>query len=366
MTPPPELDYPFSELPEPGSVIDVAPGIKWLRMPLPMALDHINLYLVEDHDGWWVIDTGIGLQDTRDLWQKILENELEGKPVKAVLCTHMHPDHIGQAGWLCDSWRVPLYMSAPDYYQACTYLATKSSDMKWTTEEFFRRAGLGDDFIDTLKNRIGSFGSIVGQLPGAFRRLTDGLYITIGDHRWRVVTGYGHSPEHACLYSESLNVLISGDQAIPRITSNISVGPGEPEANPLRAWLESHQKFIDLLPPDPLVLPSHNTPFYGLHARLHYLVAHHEDHMLALEEACVVPQTPVQLLPVLFKRELKGDQLHMALGECIAHLHLLMQRGAVAREIGEDGHYYFKSIDESIAIRARPGTHALDDAPIVV
>jgi glyoxylase-like metal-dependent hydrolase (beta-lactamase superfamily II) len=361
-----ELQYPFDTLPEPGGIIDVAPGIKWLRMPLPMALDHINLYLVEDHDGWWVIDTGMGLGNTQELWQKVMDNELQGKPIKAVLCTHMHPDHIGQAGWICDNWRVPLYMSSPDYYQARSFRSMTSSELNWTTEQFYRRAGLGDDFIENMKKNMGGFAKITEPMPTAFHRLIDGQYLTIGDDSWRVITGYGHCPEHICLYSETQNILISGDQVIPRITSNVSVNPGEPEANPLRVWLESHQKFLDLLPPDPLILPSHNTPFYGLHARLHYLIAHHEDHMLAIEEACIEPKTAVDLLPVLFKRKLDGQQLHMALGECIAHLHLLMERDAIARTLHDDGVYYFSSIDESITRRAERPAHELDDGPVIV
>jgi len=184
--------------------------------------------------------------------------------------------------------------------------------------------------------------------------------------RWRIVVGRGHSPEHACLYSASLNVLISGDQVIPRITSNVSVSPGEPEGNPLRYWLASHQSFLEQLPADALVLPAHNTPFLGLHHRLRYLIQHHEDHLLALEDACREPKTAVELLPVLFKRKLDGNLIELALGECVAHLNYLYKRGQVERIEDDEGVYRFLSVDETLESRLRLGGHIPDDGPLQV
>jgi glyoxylase-like metal-dependent hydrolase (beta-lactamase superfamily II) len=361
-----ELRYPFADLPEPGTTVEVAPGIRWLRMPLPMALDHINLYLLEDDDGWWVVDTGIALGPTQELWQSIFDYELGDKPIKAVLCTHMHPDHVGQAGWLCNQWRVPLYMTQAEYLSARTYSAMTADDLSWTSEKFYRNAGMAGDFFPEMKKRFRGFGSVVEKLPGAYRRLIDSDYLKIGGVRWRVVVGRGHSPEHACLYSSEHNILISGDQVIPRITSNVSVSPGEPDGNPLREWLVSHQKFLELLPDDALVLPAHNTPFYGLHDRLRALVLHHEDHLLALEQACREPSTAVELLPVLFKRELDENQIGLALGECVAHLNYLTLRGQLQRTEEADGSYRYLSVDDTLELRLRRGGHMPDEAPLEV
>ena len=176
----------------------------------------------------------------------------------------------------------------------------------------------------------------------------------------------GHSPEHVCLYSAALNVLISGDQVIPRITSNVSVSSSEPEGNPLRHWMASHQKFLEALPADPLVLPAHNLPFYGLHHRLRSLIQHHEDHLLALEQACLTPSTALELLPVLFKRELDDFQVDMALGECIAHLNYLVHRGQLNRELNTSGAWLYRSIDDSLQQRLRQMSHIPDDQPLQV
>ncbi len=350
------LDYPLGEttLPAPAEFIELAEGVRWLRMPLPMALDHINLYLLEDDDGWWVVDTGLALEPTQVLWEQVFEQHLEGKPVKAVVCTHWHPDHTGNAGWLCERWQVPLYISRTEYLTGMFYTRSDPAELSRASEQ--HQALLGRSASDQMafQKVIGGLREIVSPLPGAYRRLVDGASLSINGRRWRVVIGRGHSPEHACLYCDSLNVLISGDQVIPRISSNISIGPEEPEGNPLREWLQSLEHFLEVLPADALVLPAHNVPFTGLHHRLRTLIEHHEDGLLALEEGCVErAQSAMELLPALFRRELSGEQINMALGECMAHLNYLSQRGQVARQLDDDGVYRFRSVDDTLPQRLR-------------
>lgn len=361
----PELEYPYPDIPAFGTKQKLLEGVYWLRMALPMSLDHINLYMLEDDDGWWIIDTGMPLGDTQQHWQQIFDNHLEGKPIKAVIVTHMHPDHVGLAGWICDTWRVPLYMSFGEYYNARCFAKMTAEDLSWTSEAYFKSAGMGDNFYTQFKKNFTGFASVVGTMPGAFIRLSENDVLTIAGHNWRVIIGRGHSPEHVCLYCEELSVLLSGDQVIPKITSNVSVMAVEPEGNPLQQWLESLEK-LKSLGADTLVLPAHNTPFRGLHQRLQYLIEHHEDHLLALEEACVTPKTAVELLPVLFTRELDKSQLTMALGECVAHLNYLSYQGRLERQQDEQGVYRFLSIDPTLVERARPGEHHRDSGPMEV
>ncbi len=329
----------------------VAQGIKWVRMPLPMALDHINLYLLDAGDSWWIIDSGLGGDVTRQHWEQIFETELEDKPVSALLCTHMHPDHIGQAGWLCERWKIPLYMTLGEYMSARVFGALSHSEgANRHILRFFHRAGLGADYApiapsedrdNRSKSAFSGGFSKAHPMPPFFRRLRDAQQLTIGAVRWQIVIGSGHSPEHACLFDAERKILLSGDQIIPRITPNVSVSPMEPEGNPLADWFESLPRFAEL-PEDTLVLPAHNTPFYGLRERVSFLLEHHEQHLSALLDACAEPRQAVDLLPVLFKRELSGQQMFLALGECIAHLHMLRERGQVRRALDADGIYVYQ------------------------
>lgn len=359
------LEYPFENLPVPGNWIPVAEGVYWLRMPLPMALDHINLYVLEDDAGWWIIDTGMGLDATQDAWHQLFEGPMKGKPVVAVVATHMHPDHVGQAGWLCEKWRAPLYMSFGEYYNARTFSTMTMDKIAWTTRQYFEAAGVESDYMDKMRAKFRGFGSIVEPMPMAFHRLSEGDTLSIGGRQWRVMIGSGHSPEHVCLFNERDKLLFSGDQIIPRITSNISVMPSEPEANPLQNWMASLDRFLRDLPADTLVFPAHNTPFIGVHERLNYLKEHHEDHLEAVEEACLEPKTAVQMLPVLFSREIELTQMNLALGEAVAHLNYLTHSGRIERSTDEHGVHWYRTRNK--AVQARAGReHHKHDTPMEV
>ena len=364
----PDLTYPFPNPPEFGTTLEVASGVFWLRMPLPMSLNHINLYLVEGNKGWTIIDTGIRGAETRDYWHTIFDTAMGGKPVTQVICTHMHPDHTGQAGFLTDHWHAPLLMSHGEYYQTRVMNIMMREGGSWQMSEYFERAGISREFLQQLSETRSNFTPEPDDLPipNSYTRLSDGDEVLIGGNTWQVIIGGGHSPEHVCLYCANLNLLISGDQILPVITSNVSVHPTEPFGNPLKIWLESHEKFKAALPDEVLVLPAHNEPFYGVQSRLQELIDHHEDRMLILEENCVEPQVTIDLLPLLFKRELEGHSMYMGLGECIAHLHCLMSRRRIERTL-IDNRYHYRSIDPTLPERATPGRHEEpDDAPIMI
>lgn len=368
-----ELTYPYDAHPEPGETVEVAAGVRWLTMPMGGSLNHINLYLLEDRDGWYVVDTGLGTPRTWEIWQDIFANELRRRPVKGVICTHMHPDHIGQAGAITERFRCPLYMTRAEYYQARAFSSGGSfgggSHSSWQGAQFYQRYGMPADYMERLgkiwRQRSGE-GMTMPEMPLGYHRIEDGDVLSIGEHDWQVAVGSGHSPEHACLHCKHLGILISGDQILPIITSNVSVHPTEPEANPLHLWMESHDKFLDT-PAETLVLPAHNLPFRGVRERLRQLISHHEDRLLAIEEHCVTPRVANELLPVLFARQLDARQTMMALGEAIAHCHLLMHRNRLQRTLHEDGRYRFLSIDPDLPRRAHPNQHdAPDDGPMMV
>lgn len=347
---PTTIRYRFDGVPAAGSAIEVAPGIKWLRMPLPLALDHINLYLLANGDGWMIVDCGMKGRITRDLWEQVFASELDGKPVNAVLATHMHPDHVGQAGWLVGHWKVPFYMTFGEYFSARTYSAPPQEiPEEWQQDTFAARTGMPAANVQKMRKGTAGFSSIVEPLPRSFRRLHDGQILTLGDQRWQVIVGYGHSPEHACLYNPALNILLSGDQVLPQITSNVSITGTEPEANPLQEWIQSLQRLLEL-PADVLVCPAHNAPFTGLHIRLRELLAHHEQQLAMVEAALAEPKSAYELLPVLFRRELHNEQLMMAMGECLAHLQLLLARGAIVRCSNAEGVEVYRTAPAGAAL----------------
>lgn len=336
-----QLSYPFGDqLPELGSTLEVAPGIRWIRMALPFALNHINLWLLRDEldgrEGWTVVDCCIHQDEAKAQWEQIFERELEGLPILRVIVTHMHPDHIGLASWLCERWQCALWISGSDYYAARVASSSTTGFGGEGAARFFASHGLTDpEAMEKVRARSNYYGSMVPSVPRSFIRLREGRRITIGGREWRCIAGFGHAPEHISLFCEELGLLISGDMMLPRISTNVSVQDVEPEADPLAAFIESVQRLREL-PEDTLVLPSHGKPFRGLHRRIEQLVSHHQERFEDVLQACAeAPRSAADLLPVLFKRSLDLHQTTFAMGESVAHLHALWHSGQLTRQEDE-------------------------------
>jgi glyoxylase-like metal-dependent hydrolase (beta-lactamase superfamily II) len=334
------IAHPWPEPPSMGGIITVAPGIKWLRMPLPFRLDHINLYLLEDGDGWTVVDAGIGLDRTRELWQGVLDTELDGKPITRVFVTHFHPDHMGNAHWLTERCEVDLWCSQAEWLMA--QLAWRAGDIDERLA-YYRRNGVSGAQLEVLRERRHHYVKVVPSVTPAFHGVRDGDVIAIGEREWDVLTVFGHSPEQAILYSREAGVLVSGDQVLPKITTNVSVWPDQPLGNPLRLYLESLGRFHDM-PDDTLVLPSHGLPFRGLQTRLTRLHHHHDERLARSLEALAEPQTGGEVLPTLFTRDLDVHQFGFAFGETLAHLHYLEWQGKARRLVGADRLHRFQRV----------------------
>jgi len=334
-------DYAFEGQPATGETMAVAPGVAWLRMPLPFKLDHINLWLLDDGDGWTLVDTGIDSDDVRDAWQQIEQLRFADKPPKRLIVTHFHPDHVGLAGWLAERFDIPLWMPLGEWTQGRMHSLDTAETIGDSYRRFYKSAGFDETMLDAVEKRMGRYGQSISPIPAHFHRISHGDNIQVGDYHWRVIVGTGHAPEHACLYCEQLGVLISGDQVLPRISPNVSVWPQEPDANPLQQFLASLDNFRDL-PEDSLVLPSHDWPFRGLHGRLDDLAGHHRDRLDETEGLCAEPATGVEVLRGLFKRELDNHQLFFAIGESLAHLHHLASEGRVERRVDGEGVYRFQ------------------------
>ncbi len=337
----PTLEYPFEAPPEPGRVIEVAPGVLWMRMPLPFTLNHINIWAIDDGDvGWAVVDTGMRTEETIRHWRALFAASTDARTLSRVFATHMHPDHVGLAGWLTRKFDCRLWMTRGEYLNCRVLCADTGREAPPDALTFLHRAGWGETALEGYRARFGGFGQYIHALPDSYRRLVDGQTIRIGAHDWRVIVGTGHSPEHACFHCPDLKLLISGDQVLPRISSNVSVHPTEPDADPMRDWLESIAKLKREVPDDVLVLPSHNECFRGLHARLDYLEASQHRALDRLERSLASPKRAVDVFGALFARKVGDDNpslYGMATGESIACLNYLVSSGRACRDIDGDG-----------------------------
>jgi glyoxylase-like metal-dependent hydrolase (beta-lactamase superfamily II) len=331
------LEYPFDDPPAFGTALEVAPGVRWLRMPLASSLAAVNTWAIEDGDGWAIVDTGMGTPETLETWKRSLADALDGRPVTRVFVTHMHPDHVGAAGWLARTFRCELWMTRLEF------LMCRTMGVDWTAESgddrwgLYRAAGWTDQRLEAFRGRASGFGRAVHPLPIGFRRLSDGQVLRIGDYDWRVVVGSGHSPEHACLMCEDLGVFISGDQVLPEITSNVSVNPIEPLADPLDDWLRSLARIRGVVPDNLLVLPAHKRPFFRLHNRIDALLGHHDGALARLRSELERPRRAIDVFEALFNRRITEATMMMATGESLAHLNYLVGRGEARAQPDADG-----------------------------
>ena len=320
----------------------VADGIHWLRMPLPFDLDHINLWLLEDDGGWAIVDTGINSSTSRDIWRSTFETAMRGLPVTHVIATHLHPDHIGCAGWLTRQFDVDLWMTREEYMLGRLLVADTGKPAPEEAIRFYAAAGFSEEALADYRERFGFFGRLVSELPESYVRIHENDQLALGEYTWRVLIGRGHSPEHACLYCEDRNLLISGDQVLPTISANVSVWPTEPAANPLKHWLDSLAALRERIPEDVLVLPAHGKPFRGAHARIDAVISEHTQRLEKLCEHLAEPRRAVDTFGVLFGRRVPHGHRVMATGEAIAHLHCLLARGDVAVEKDSRGVLWYR------------------------
>lgn len=336
-------EYPHATPPAAGESIEVAPGIHWLRMPLPFALNHINLWLLEDEEagrpGWTLIDTGFALDAVKAFWETLLARlnaSPRGGRILRIVVTHFHPDHLGLAAWLQERSGAPIFMTLGEYLTAHAVWHETGGHGIAAMLGQFRAHGLNAERCARLEGNRGLYKRGVPSLPTAYRRLFDGNVLTFGGRHWQVRVGFGHSPEHAALYCAKLGLLISGDMLLPAISTNVSVYAVTPMADSLADYLASLDRYRQL-PEETLVLPSHGLPFFGMHDRIDALHEHHAERLKILEANCEIPRSAAELLSSLFARELDSHQTMFAMGEAIAHLNRLEHAGRLTRLSGDDG-----------------------------
>ncbi len=335
--------HPYDAPPAEGAAIAVAPGVLWMRLPLPMALDHVNVYALDDGDGWTLVDTGLASTRGKAIWQALLAGPLAGKPVRRVLVTHHHPDHIGLAGWF-QAQGAELLIPRTAWLYARMLVLDEQHRPSAEAMTFYQRAGVPSAMrAAKAEERPFNFCDIVVPLPQGFTRISEGDIVTAGGRRWVVRLGQGHAPDHATLWSLNDTLVLGGDQLLPGISANIGVYPTEPDADPLGEWLDSTRRFAAFARDDQLILPGHKLPFTGLPFRLVQMAENHETALDRLRRHLARPRVAVDCFAPLFKREIGGDQFGLALVEAVAHLNYLLRRGAVSRSLDADAAWIWQA-----------------------
>ena len=336
----PDLQYPFGLRwsPAEGEPFEVVDGVYWLRMPLPMDLDHINLWLLRDGDGWTIVDSGMGTDICRAVWEQVFDTFLDPTTVKRIIVTHLHPDHIGLAAWLALRCECPVLISKGEFE---AYNKTTHRDNTTFAQEshaFFAEMGYSRDVAAKFVSLMSSDKPLESRVQTSMCQfIADGDIISIDGRAWQVVSGNGHSPEHSCLYNAELNVFISGDQSIPRISSNVSVYSSNRRKNPLKDWLNSCAKLRDLIPNDTLILPSHQEPFCNNKVRMQELIDNHHADLNRLRLAIDSPVSVIEARAVMFARELNMMDTLLASGETLAHLNYLVHAGEISMTHDQQG-----------------------------
>lgn len=340
------VNYPWRDAPEADQGVEIAPGVLWFRLPLPMALSHINIYVFDDGDGWTVIDTGLDTAKTRALWTKILNGPLAAKPVKRVIVTHHHPDHVGLAGWFQTEHGAELWTTRTAWLLTRMLVLDEQAEHDPMTLDFWRGAGMDPAVYEQrLQERPYNFADVVSPLPLGYHRIKQRDIIEMGGRRWEVQIGHGHAPEQATLWSLDDDLVVGGDQLLPSISPNLGVYATEPDADPVGEWLDSCQRLSILARPEQLVLPGHKLPFHGLPMRLQQLIDNHYGALERLEVRLAEPATACECFRTLFKRDIRDSEYGLAMVEAVAHLNHLLQAGKVKRWRREDGAWLWQSLE---------------------
>lgn len=340
-----KITLPWAEPPAPGTATEVAPGILWMRLPLPMKLDHVNIYALDEGDSWTLIDTGIDWPKARKVWAALLSGPLAAKPIGRIIVTHHHPDHIGLAGWLMAKFDAPLLMPRTGWLMARMLMLDIQDRPSAEAVTFLRRSGMDANKLAQKTNeRPFNFADFTTPLPACFTRLTDGQIINMAGRDWTIHMAGGHAPEHATFWSRSDKLVLGGDQLLASISPNIGVYPTEPEADPLTDWLESCADLAQYATPEQLVLPGHKLPFTGLPLRIGQLADNHHSALIRLRDFLQTGRRGPDCFPLLFKRKIGTEEYGLALAETVAHLNHLLLQGHITRRFADDGAWIWQSV----------------------
>ena len=343
-----DIEMLYEQPPAGGKVIKVADGLLWGRLPLPFRLNHVNVWFLKENDGWTVVDSGCDTAEIRANWETLLKSALGGKPLVRHVATHGHTDHIGLSGWLVKRFHMPFVSTLVEWLTPQVRVLEGQGGLRPEVETHLKSLACGDEMIDRLKRDRHWAGALIYPMPASLQRIRNTEEIVFGGRTWRVITAGGHAAEHASFYCASDNILIAGDQILPRISPMIGVWSEQPDANPLLEYMTSLDRFR-ALPEDTLVLPSHGLPFMGLHRRIDQLQEHHRERLALLENLMDKPRNGMELATGLFKKAVHEGHARLALAETLAHINYLLADKRASRTTDKKGLLMFSRLSGKTA-----------------
>jgi glyoxylase-like metal-dependent hydrolase (beta-lactamase superfamily II) len=325
------LEYLSWPAPPLGGAADAAGGVRWMRLPVPGSLAHINIWHAPGRRGRVLIDTGMNQPETCAAWEVLGAAEgLEGA-LSAILVTHHHPDHFGMAGQLAARFGVPVRMSAPARAAAQRSLAPLNGATAAALAEYRDTWGVDFEALLGSARATGTLEKLLSGMPEAGAAIVEGETVAELREPWVASLHFGHADGHVCLHWRDGALFIGGDQLLPAISSNVSLYPGLASRDPLGDFLASLERLAQL-PPETVVLPAHGQPFRGAAARVAQLQAGHAQRLAKLSEFTAAPRTTEEVVAALFgARNLEGWNRLLAFGETLAHIRYLHGRGAITR-----------------------------------
>lgn len=336
----PGLEFPWPAAPDKGTVTPIAPGLFWARLPLPFRLNHVNVWLLEENDGWTVIDTGCATPELIALWETLLTGPMGGRPVLRVVATHGHVDHIGLSGWMVERFGAEFIGTFAEWSWARMIHLPDVPGSIETHRAYLARHGLDRETVQGLVDSRQRFIDLSTPIPGALTEIRDGAMIRLGNRDWRVIVTRGHSFEHASFYDSRSGILIAGDHLLPKISPVIAVYETAPNANPLADYLDSFSQFADM-PAQTLVLPSHGAPYRGVHTRIGQLRQHHRLRLDEMAGFLSETHTALALARAMFPHVEGHDDTGFALGETLAHINYLLSHGIVREARDRQGRSFY-------------------------
>ncbi len=305
----------------------VLPGILMFTLPVDYGIDHVNIYLIRDGEGWCLFDTGADCEAARALWLRALAGPLAAGLTR-IIVSHHHPDHLGLAVWLQERTGAPILMREEELAVAWQTHVASASDRAYCID-FMRRHGLAPEAAQQVVGGVLQ-SNMACAVPERVEPLEAGQTLHIGDHAFDVLVLGGHSIAQICLYEPRLRLLLTGDQLLERITPNIGVWPYG-ETDPLPRYLDSLRIIAGMEIEH--VLPAHHRVYHAGVERAHGLVAHHQRALRKfMARLGAGGMNATELSYAVYGAQ--GDPLHgyLAMGETLAHLLWLARSGYVRGE----------------------------------